>query len=321
MFKSASESSFEEITDRKTALQGLLKFGIHFLDDSLRGIAKSDSILIGAVSGSGKTETCCSIATTNVLAGKKVYYMALEAERYEIERRIKYKLLTDIYFSPEFRKIQTHRMSYDRWRLGEFYDELKLLEDHVAEQFKKEFKNLFLFYKEDRFGLSEMIQNVVTNAQDADLFLIDHVHYFDFDDQNENRALKEIAKTIRALTLEENKPIVAVAHLRKRDRHNDDLVPGLDEFHGSSDLTKIATKVITFAPGERTESGLYETFIRIPKNRTNASSQRFIGRLLFDPKKNAYQEKYQLGPSHLSRKTGFEELAPVFYPDWARRPN
>jgi hypothetical protein len=318
MFKSASESSRPERIARINAGKGLRSFGIQFLDDALIGIAPSDLVLLGAPSGIGKTQLCCNIALSNMRAGRKVHFMALEAEEYEIERRLKYQILSEAFFKADRAVRPSIRLTYDRWVLGEFLEPLKEFEDWTEKFFEEGYKDLFMFYKQDRFNLTDLIENVVTNAAQSDLFIIDHVHYFDLDDDNENRAMREIAKTVRSLALEEKKPIILVAHLRKRDRGNEELVPGMDEFHGSSDLTKIATKVITIAPGGRTQDGCFETFFRIPKNRTNGGVTRFVGRVMFDPKRNSYENTYKIGRSGLTRKEGFEELDFSLQPDWSR---
>jgi replicative DNA helicase len=319
MFRSASDAAYAELEGRKNALQGLRRFGIKFLDQALRGISPSDLVLLGAPSGIGKTQLCCSIALANMQAGRKVHFMALEAEEFEIERRLKYQILSDAYFRADRSIRPSLHLSYDRWVLGEYLEPLKEFEELTAKHFESGYRDLFMFYKQDRFTLPNLIENVVANASQTDLFIIDHVHYFDFEDDNENRAMREIAKTVRTLALEEKKPIILVAHLRKRDRANEDLVPGIDEFHGSSDLTKIATKVITIAPGGRTADGCFETFFRIPKNRMNGGVTRFIGRVMFDPKRNQYESAYKIGSSNLTRKSGFEELDHSLQPEWARQ--
>src|SRR5207302_723892 len=74
----------------------LLTFGVEFLDLMLGGIALFDLILIGAKTNRGKTELATIIATMNAARGKRVHYIALEAEDIEIERRTKYKLLAKL---------------------------------------------------------------------------------------------------------------------------------------------------------------------------------------------------------------------------------
>jgi replicative DNA helicase len=55
-------------------------FGVTYLDAALKGICPNDLILIGATSGAGKTELCAQIARINAKLGKRVNYIALEAE-------------------------------------------------------------------------------------------------------------------------------------------------------------------------------------------------------------------------------------------------
>ncbi len=318
MFRRASDSAFTEIEGRRGARANLRSFGVKFLDDALIGISPSDLVLVGAPSGIGKTQLCCNIALSNMADGKQVYFLALEAEDFEIERRMKYQILASMYFSDGDRpRIGTH-LSYERWVLGDFVDTLSKYEKQASEFFESAYKNLHILYRGDSFTIHDLMRSTLAVADLADIFVIDHAHYFDFDDDNENRALKEIAKTVRSIVLSMSKPVILVAHLRKRDRGNEDLVPGMDEFHGSSDLVKIATKVVTMSPGMRTADGCYETFFRIPKNRLNGGSSRFIGRVMFDPRKNAYETQYKVGSATLTRRTGFEELAIDFQPEWAK---
>lgn len=321
-FIQASSTAFTEIEDRRNSRGTNLKFGIPFIDDATRGIRKHDLVLIGAESGVGKTELCCNIALENMKDGKKVHYIALEAEPFEIERRLKYQLLARAYHSApiEIRPRLSQPLEYDSWEDGEFIDELKEFEAHVADIFDRGYKDLFLLYKQGKFGLDELIKHVTLNAQDSDLIIVDHIHYFDLDDDNENRAMKEIMSITRDLALENGRPIIMVAHLRKMDKMNQQapLCPGKEDFHGSSDLFKIATKVIVLAPGEVTSQGNFETFVRVAKNRKKGSASRYLGRLIYSAKDNSYAQGYKIGVATLTRKSGFEELAHHLYPTWAR---
>lgn len=321
MFLGAGKASNAEFESRYSPKLNKLCFGIPFLDDALRGIMPDDLILIGAPSGLGKTQLCVNIAKANLVNGHKVHYIALEASQFEIERRIKYPMVVEAFFADRSRPILDQKINFPDWLLGRWRRELLPYELEVNQKFAENFKNLFLYYKQDRFGLPELIESVLSCSSETDLIIIDHVHYFDFDDDNENRALKEIAKTVRMLALEESKPIILVAHLRKRDRYNDELVAGLDEFHGSSDLCKIATKVITFTAGKQTTDGNYETFFRLPKNRVDGSVQRFIGRSLFNPRRGGYEPEYKIGWSNQSRKEGFAEIERSILPLWAAGKN
>ena len=320
MFRSASEGAVLEIEGRRNARKDLRRFGIGFLDDALLGIRPSDLILVGAQTGIGKTQLCCNIALANIADGRKVHFIALEAEEYEIERRLKYQIIAHEYFNDPSRPHLGAHLTFDRWDLGDYLEPLAKYEERATAFMLGAYAGLFMHYKSDEFTIANLIESVALNAHASDLFIIDHAHYFDMDESHgENRALKELAKTVRSLALEQKKPIILVAHLRKRDRGNEDLAPDSDEFHGSSDLAKIATKIVTIAPGGRTTSGLFETFFRIPKNRKNGGCTRFIGRVMFNPRTNSYEYGYKIGHSSATRKEGFGELDQSLYPEWARR--
>jgi len=318
MFKAASDSAHTEYRARLQLVNKPLKFGIDYLDDSLRGIFPDDLVLLGAPPGIGKTQFCCNLAYANLCDGKTVHYIALEAAQFEIERRLKWPLVMDAYYADENRP-SLGKIEYTDWLMGKFGVEMEKYEMIAADYFASAYRGLHIYYKSDKFDVGDLIEAVGYCANKTDLIMIDHVHYFDYDDDNENRAIKKIAKTVRTLALEEQKPIFLVAHLRKRDRGNDELTAGLDEFHGSSDLYKIATRVITFSPGKMVEPGKYETYFRIAKNRLDGGVIRFIGREIFSAQKGGYEKgQYRIGWANSTRKDGFVEIEPGARPSWAR---
>lgn len=318
-FRSAASAAFSEIETRHKMRERIMSFGNQYLDESTGGILPTDIIALGAPSGVGKTQFCCNMAIANIAAGKKVHLLALEASDHEIEKRMKYPIVVDFYYSDPNRPTLSLPLNFRNWVMGFLIDEMKSYEDQAAKFFDQAYKDIFLFYKQGDFGSDEFVQNVMSIAHTTDLIIVDHIHYFDFDDDNENRAIKNVVKTARTLGLELEKPIVLVGHLRKKDRNNDDLVAGLEEFHGSSDFYKIATKVITISPGNSTPDGKgFYTYFRVPKNRIDGSSTRFSAQCIFDPKKGAYQDGYQIGYANQSRAQGFKEIATNLRPDWSK---
>lgn len=315
-FIESNSLSFEEIKTRQGNREGILTFGIDYLDDACAGILRNDLVLIGAGSGAGKTQVCCNVARANVERGKRVHFIALEAEYAEIERRIKYQIFARKFFEDANRPNLT--ISFQNWMLGDYIKSCEQYEADAASEFANNYAGLFTFYKQSKFDISDMIAKVVECADETDLIIIDHVHYFDYDDDNENRSVKEIAKTARVLTLEQGKPIILVSHLRKRDRGSQDLVPGLEEFHGSSDLYKIATKAITIAPGQWSPEGKYETLFRVVKNRFEGSVTRNIASCNYLIREGRYEKGYRLGDANQKRDDGFSELDFHLHPTWSR---
>lgn len=326
-FDSTAMNAFDENESRKNLHTKLLSFGVKFLDDAMLGILPNDLVLVGASSGAGKTQFCCNMALANVTLGKTVHYIALEADRFEIDRRIKFQILSKHFFADMARPDLEHGLQFDRWMLGLYDDKLAKYEEQASHEIFTKYKGLFLGYKTDKFNLFDLIESVVANADRTDLIIVDHVHYFDFEEEeNEQKAIREIAKTARTLALEQGKPIVLVAHLRKKDRFNQELVPSIEEFHGSSELYKIATKAVTFSPGSVSEKGNFETFFRIGKNRLNGGVTRYLGRTMFSPQKGTYEEAYRVGWADQKKREPdavnpgiFTELEPSLWPRWVDR--
>jgi len=315
-FLKSIEHTFDEVNKRKNMRDGLLKFGIKYLDDAMAGILKNDLILIGAGSGAGKTQTCCNIAKANIEMGKKVHYIALEAEYLEIERRIKYQLFAKSFFKDSERPKGVD-ISFQNWMLGDFIDSCQFSEAQAASEFMKNYETLFTFYKSDKFDIQDLISTVMECADETDLIILDHVHYMDFDErENENLAIKKIAKTARDLALEQGKPIILVSHMRKSDRHSLTFAPGLEEFHGSSDLYKIATKAVTIGPGAMSANGKIETYFRIVKNRFEGSVTRYLGKCSYNSKEGSYERTYEIGDAYQNRDNGFKQLDRTLYPKW-----
>ena len=313
-FLRSIEQTFDEVNQRKRARMGLLSFGIDYLDHAMVGILKNDLILIGAGSGAGKTQTCCNIARANVEKGKKVHYIALEAEYLEIERRIKYQLFAKHFFSDPNRPSVS--ISFQNWMLGDFIESCVAYEALAASEFIKTYGTLFTFYKSNKFDVDDLIRTVTECADETDLIILDHVHYMDLDGKNENIAIKEIAKTARDLALEMGKPIILVSHVRKSDRGSVSFAPGLEEFHGSSDLYKIATKAITIGPGAMNSDGQIETYFRIVKNRFEGSVTRYIGKSFYNSREGRYGRNYEIGDAFQTRDNGFQQLDRGVYPAW-----
>lgn len=315
-FQSATERFARERAGRQAIKGKLLRFGVSFIDDSLLGIRPDDLVLVGAPSGVGKTQFCVNVALANIANEKRVHFFALEAGEDEIERRLKFQVIAESFYADKDRPRIGRPLVFDEWETGAFEGELDAYEERAQEVCAAAFRNLFTFYKSGEFDAHRLSEMVTQVSGETDLVIVDHVHYFDWDNQNDNQAIKEIAKTARGLCVHGNVPMILVAHLRKKDKQNAELVAGLDEFHGSSDLTKIATKVITLSPGGPAPDGGYFTYIRTPKNRHSSSSSRFLAQMIFNEKKGCYEQDYKLGWANAQK---FGEIEHGRAPNWFGR--
>jgi len=312
-----------------------LPFGVKFLDDAMIGISKGDLVLIGGRSGGGKTELATHIAMTNALQGKRVYFFALEAERNEIADRIKYKALANCYFSEPHSK-RTH-IAYDRWKAGLLAREFAPYVSVVNEGLKA-LDKLFVRYGEENYTIDQYDKDMLEIKDKADLIIIDHLHYFDLDESQANAELKAIMKRIKFLALQYQTPVVLVAHIRKQDKRFANLVPDQEDFHGSSDVIKIATKAITIAsaygrknyqagPSHDGKATLEEiklpvnqfaSYMRIVKNRRNGSVCTPTALVSYSPETNSYGSGYILGDEMSDKgSAAFIAREPSEIPSWA----
>lgn len=295
-FRSFADRVGGERQGRLAQTPRILKFGVKFLNDALGGIFPNDLILIGAKTGAGKTALASRIALTNAFKGKRVHYFALEAEQDEIERRMKYMTLSELV--KQGTAAAYHRMNYLDWYAGNLDTVTGPYEAQADRTLAEQFKTLFTFYKSGDFYAEQFERMMLAIQDQTDLVVLDHLHYVDSEDSNENRGYKQIVKKVRDTALSIGKPVVIVAHVRKGDRKNAMLVPGIEDFHGTSDIPKIATKAIMIAPDfdmEGPQPWLWSTYVSPAKCRFDGARTRYVGRMWFDVRSGAYDPEYDLG--------------------------
>ena len=294
----------------------LMPFGVTYLDDTLLGIERKDLILVGAYSGAGKTQLVTNIAKHVSSLGKKVFFLALEAENREIETRMKFNIAVDIFLKDPCRP--RVNIDYALWLHG-LVPEMTIYNIQAEKIMREKHRTLYTFYKTKDFGLKDfVVEFSEAAAHGADLIVVDHAHYFDWGNQDDNQALKEIVTTARNLNLLQNVPIILVSHLRKKDYKSNLYAPTLEDFHGSSELYKRATKAITLGPGDMTGSGMVDTYINVVKSRTRGEVTRYTGVATFNFKGNFYAKEYRVGKSNQKRDNEFESLERNCVPSWLR---
>jgi hypothetical protein len=295
-----------------------LSFGVSFLDQATGGIIANDVILVGAKTGIGKTALATSIALHNCRQGKRVHYFALEAENREIERRMKFQIIAAEYYGS---RVHHPPIRYLDWRMGRLDGLLDTYEDWAEEQLAQATRTLHTYYRINSFTSDDFSRQLEEIKDETDLVVLDHVHYVDTDDDaNENRAQKRLVKQIRDSALEAGKPMLVVAHVRKGERARfEPLVPSLDDFHGSSDIPKIATKAVMLAAAydaPNKQPYLWNTYMQVLKCRLDMSVSRYVAMVVFDNRRNLYEENYVLGRL-VDQGRAFSELPQDERPVWA----
>ena len=317
MFRSSADRVVG-LTERRIE-QGKRGLPFHhgFLDDLLRRLRMHDLVLLGAWSGVGKTQQATQLAMSTAEAGGRVAYIALEAEQDEIEQRMQYQIIATKAQADSL----PHRddLNYVDWSLGFCEHITGHLNDWAERELKRRFKNVSTYYKSHQFGDKELRQTVMAAQDSVDLVVLDHMHYVDIQDDNENRGYRELTKTIRDCALSTGKPVVVVVHLRKKDRTGKLLVPTLDDIHGSSDIAKICTRAVMLAPAHVMKPAkwyLSPTFVSVPKDRPGGLT-RYVAVCQFDRRLQRYENSYALG----ILSPGGEKWEPVLAPDlpsWAK---
>lgn len=289
-----------------------------FLDDLLRAILPHDLVLLTAPTGLGKTDLALSIAVSNALKECRVGYFALEAEPRELERRSKFAWISAEAYRRNFDR--RGELNYTDWVLHRCEDIVGDLDEEADDWFEKNLSTLWTYYRGESFNAAALQEKILAFHAQVDLLIIDHLHYVDTDeDEDEHRSMGKLIKVIRDVSLRIGKPIIVVAHLRKRDARMKQLVPTYEDIHGSSNITKICTQVITLSPAsqviEAPKWWIAPTFMAVLKDR-RAGAPPFVALTMFDKRTRRYEDHYSLG--RLTKGgTEWEQCKPAERPGWA----
>lgn len=295
-FKSAAERLDGEQAERIDDGKHELPFHHGFLDDILRGIMRTDLLVLGAETGAGKTEFARAVAAKNAKQGKHVYYFALEAENREIERRTKFGIILSLLYRDS--RPRRDEVNYPDWRRGRCEEIIgKEIDAQADRLLAMEYRTLHTYYRGSKFDHEDIRRLFLAIQSDADLIVLDHLHYVDIEDENENRGFKKTVKMIRDVALGMGRPVILVVHLRKRDMRSKMIVPDVEMVHGSSDISKICTQAIMLAPARsmpHRDHAISNTFFYVPKDRVGGSTG-LVALCEFDRRRRAYAPRYTLG--------------------------
>ena len=162
------------------------------------------------------------------------------------------------------------------------------------------------------------------------------MHYVDTGD-DENSEYKKVIKTVRDVALKYKVPIIVIAHLRKNQVFkNPPIMSSLEDFHGTSNVPKIATCCIMLGPKpyqrpkdtdeavegmgtatvDKTPRHLSPTFVSVRKYRLDGEAIRYTALLDYNKRTGTYDKSYALGRL-VSADTEWLPLKKEEFPDWA----
>jgi len=293
-------------------------FRVSFLDDIATGLLDTDLVVIGAQTGAGKTTLASILAQTAAAAGARVHYLALEAHEGEIEMRMLFRIMARMAWerriaAPE----ELVRFTYGRWRHGRCEEVVSRVERDAMQELTQATSTMSTLYRTGRFRTADLVGRILGVSGQSDLIVLDHLHFLDDGDEDEIRAMRRTVKAISDAIQDARTPVVAIAHLRKMDTRIKRVVPHISEFHGSSDITKVATKVITLAPVERPRAAHYiaDTFLHVSKDRLEGE-QNYTAIVGFDLRSYSYLPRYELGRL-VKGGSEWQELPIAEVPWWA----
>lgn len=299
--------------------EALSPFGLTFLDECLGGISNEDLIVIGADTGIGKTQLSLSLGIHAAINGRTVDYFALEAYEGELQDRIAYKAFAKNYFQA----YREGKMKYEDIDpqdylngayVGKYDDMIREAAESVSQ-----IKNFHTYYPKEIMTLELFTKKFMAIKNSTDLVIVDHLHYFDYDEEQENRAIKRIVMELKLLSNVHKKPIILVSHVRKMDKRHPQDVPLIVDLHGSSEIAKNATKVITFGRYYSEEFGDDYTCVAAYKNRFGGNRVYSSALIKYDAQGQTYGKKYILGKAY-QHDAKFKQWSDKMgrFPHWAK---
>lgn len=300
---------------RRELAARVIPFNVSYLDDCCLGIYPTDLIVMSAAPGAGKTTLGALLAQKASASGRRVNFFALEAHRNEIEQRMFFR---ELYATARDRGIPREGLSFQRWMYGQC-ESFAFLESDARERLEMRLINCSTFYRETAFNHEDVTKTFLAVRGETDLIVLDHLHYVDLDPGNENAELKRVIKAIRDAALDMEIPVIVIAHLRKKDMRAKRIIPDIDDIHGSSDIVKVATKVVLMAPGrslpQSDKQRVAMTIMQVAKDRF-AGTNGFAAVMQYDLESLEYRDTYALGRLTPGADSFEDTPSP---PAWAKR--
>jgi replicative DNA helicase len=274
--------------------------GFWMLDKLLDGIYPGDLITIGAETSVGKTAFALQILTNMARKGKKVMIYSQEmTAKQNIQRII--SRISGVEVKQLRRKDRTTEEEKKK----------------ILEAFDTTHKYFINISADGGLRVSDIALDCVKN-NDLDIICIDHIGLMRGEKgANHNRSdeLSKIMTGLRALALQINKPIIALAQLNreiKPDISRKGIIrnsePQLHHFKGSSEIEQSSSSVIfLWRLPEYEEKGMIG--VKIAKNRQGENGKLYMK---FDAPRMDFREVMDYNPPTGFTAAGSNELEEMF---------
>lgn len=283
-----------EISDK------VIPFGITFLDDATLGIAPEELVIIGAKTGTGKTELL-NIIAEGAAGAARVAFFSLESHDLEIEQRSLYRdlnaKLTTLPETERKKITSSGALNYTAFARGAFNHGAmrELLGKGLGGAFEAKYENLKVLYRKNPSAKS--IENDILSMQgEVDLWILDHLHFLTHESPSELDAVRTAMKLFYDVAAKQKSPLIIASHLRK-DADGDSF-PELADLHGSSEISKrsVTTILIDQLPKNKFYASHNDvpTLFHIAKFRIDGRVRRHYAVHQFNTVTRRYSDHYIL---------------------------
>lgn len=269
----------------QTKEEDIVSFGYSFLDDHLTGLFKGELLIVGGETGTGKT----TFVTNIVMKVSKKHKVMIFA----LEDRLQDYGIKAIYFQiGKIRKAEgLKNYPWNDYRKNCIKDSRYL---EFREKAKKELINENVLFENcpELIDL-ELLEKIIEKraSEGIELFIIDHLHYFDLLKGDNTKAdyVEKMMIRIKKLLIRVSTRAIVVVHYKKLNGQK----PSIDSFKDSVAIPQTANYVINLWR-DRSESKERntETKIMIPKAR-NPNGETTIT-ATFNPETNDFELKEQI---------------------------
>lgn len=275
----------------------VVSFGYDFLDDKLTGLFPGELMVLGGESGTGKTTFATNIMYNSARAGRKVGIFALEDRLTDYGAKALYFELGKLR-----KKDGKHNYPWNDYKLNKIEDP-KYKTYRATARGNLDNENIF-FEKIKKLMDIDLLEKALREQTEMgfELFLIDHLHRFDFSQKGRDSKADYIEFLMTQMKQYQNETgarIILVVHYRKLDGQK----PTMDSFKDSIAIVQNANYVINLWRDRSMKDenvSQYETHMFIPKSRNPNGECSF--KLLFDPEINDYKFQEVVAGTPLSKE-------------------
>ncbi len=239
---------------KRTNPKDVMKYGWKQRDECLWWIFWWEIIVVWWSTWSGKSTFCNQIADNVSRWWHRVV-------KYSLENRLENAAKEELFYMCNRLRRQVKKPPYKRWPFiaNEYWKDWKLYDEFFEKTLIDAYKKLIVsevieLDKDTNVTIDDLVKLMEEEVwRGTRLFIIDHLHYFIFDDNERlDLQIKNVMHTLNEMARKHNIGIILVAHYRnntwwEKGRY---MKPSLNYFRDSSSISQVAHKIIQIARDE-----------------------------------------------------------------------